>query len=124
MSGTSFRLEVKDEGDDDNTRKSKRDRKAQALVSEAKKDFQPDDDAPAKDAVEEWLTEMQADAEFNTSAYVDCFLSENLVRKYIGHKSLSSIDCIQKEILKLKEREEKTNRERISAFRYDKPPLI
>lgn len=76
-----FRLEVKDEGDDDNTRKSKRDRKAQALVSEAKKDFQPDDDAPTKDIVEEWLTEMQADAEFNTSAYVDCFLSENLVRK-------------------------------------------
>ena len=103
-----FRLEVKDEGDDDNTRKSKRDRKAQALVSEAKKDFQPDDDAPTKDLVEEWLTEMQADAEFNTSAYVDCFLSENLVRKYIGHKNLSPIDGIQKEIVKFKEREEKT----------------
>lgn len=103
-----FRLEVKDEGDDDNTRKSKRDRKAQALVSEAKKDFQPDDDAPTKDIVEEWLTEMQADAEFNTSAYVDCFLSENLVRKYIGHKNLSPIDGIQKEIVKFKEREEKT----------------
>lgn len=103
-----FRLEVKDEGDDDNTRKSKRDRKAQALVSEAKKDFQPDDDAPTKDIVEEWLTEMQADAEFNTSAYVDCFLSENLVRKYIGHKNLSPIDGIQKEIVKFKEREEKS----------------
>lgn len=103
-----FRLEVKDEGDDDNTRKSKRDRKAQALVSEAKKDFQPDDDAPTKDIVEEWLTEMQADAEFNTSAYVDCFLSENLVRKYIGHKKLSPIDGIQKEIIKFKEREEKS----------------
>jgi|TARA_R100001530_G_scaffold8234_4_gene8722 hypothetical protein len=103
-----FRLEVKDEGDDDNTRKSKRDRKAQALVSEAKKDFQPDDDAPTKDVVEEWLTEMQTDAEFNTSAYVDCFLSENLVRKYIGHKNLSPIDGIQKEIVKFKEREEKS----------------
>lgn len=103
-----FRLEVKDEGDDDNTRKSKRDRKAQALVSEAKKDFQPDDDAPTKDVVEEWLTEMQTDAEFNTSAYVDCFLSENLVRKYLGHKNLSPIDGIQKEIVKFKEREEKS----------------
>lgn len=103
-----FRLEVKDEGDDDNTRKSKRDRKAQALVSEARKDFQPDDDSPTKDIVEEWLTAMQADAEFNTSAYVDCFLSENLVRKYIGHKNLSPIDGIQKDIVKFKEREEKT----------------
>ena len=103
-----FRLKVKDEGDDDNTRKSKRDRKAQALVSEAKKDFRPDDDAPTKDIVEEWLTEMQADAVFNTSAYVDCFLSENLVRKYIGHKNLSPSDGIQKEIVKFKDREEKT----------------
>nr|WP_309504547.1 ATP-binding protein [uncultured Roseovarius sp.] len=103
-----FRLEVKDEGDDDNARKSKRDRKAQALVSEAKKDFQPDDDSPTKDTVEKWLTEMQADAEFNTSAYVDCFLSENLVRKYIDNKNISPIDGIQKEIAKFKEREEKT----------------
>ena len=31
-----------------------------------------------------------------------------MVRKYIGHKSLSPIDGIQKEILKLKEHEEKT----------------
>ncbi|MCE8472765.1 hypothetical protein LZ189_27630, partial [Rhodovulum sulfidophilum] len=81
-----FRLEVKQEGDDENQRKSKRDRKAQALISEAAKDFEPRDDAPGKDDVDNWLEEILPDAEFNTSAYVDCFLSENLVRKYIAHK--------------------------------------
>ena len=84
------RLAVKDEGDDENARKSKRDRKAQALVSEAAKDYKPDEGEPAKDDVEKWLKEIHPDAEFNTSAYVDCFLSENLVRKYISHKSLQS----------------------------------
>ena len=111
-----FRLKVKDEGDDDNTRKSKRDRKAQALVSEARKDFRPDENAPTKDIVEEWLTEMQDDAEFNTSAYVDCFLSENLVRKYIDHKNLSPIDGIQKQIIDFKEREEKAKQKANISF--------
>jgi len=83
-----FRLEVREEGDDENTRKSKRERKAQALVAEATNDYLPDDDAPAKDEVDAWLKDITPDAEFNTSAYVDCFLSENLVRKYISHKSL------------------------------------
>lgn len=111
-----FRLEVKDEGDDDNTRKSKRDRKAQALVSEAKKDFQPDDDAPTKDAVEAWLTEMQSDAEFNTSAYVDCFLSENLVRKYIAEKQIQPSDGVKKQIAQWKERETKTKQDANISF--------
>ena len=103
-----FRLEVKDEGDDDNIRKSKRDRKAQALVSEVKKDFQPDSDAPIKDVVEEWLNDMQSDAEFNTSAYVDCFLSENLVRKYIVEKNITLKNNVKSNVTGFKDRETKT----------------
>jgi hypothetical protein len=93
-----FRLLVKDEGDDENPRKSKRERKAQALVSEAMNDYKPDDDAPAKGEVEDWLKEIMPDAEFNTSAYVDCYLSENLVRKYISHKGLPIKQNVQKRI--------------------------
>jgi len=100
-----FRLQIKEEGDDENTRKSKRERKAQALVAEATNDFKPDDDAPAKDQVDEWLNEILPDAEFNTSAYVDCFLSENLVRKYIGSKNLPLKPGIETKIKKFKEQE-------------------
>jgi len=100
-----FRLEVRDEGDDENMRKTKRERKAQALVAEATKDYVPNDDAPAKDDVDAWLKEIMPDAEFNTSAYVDCFLSENLVRKYISHKSLTLTQDIQNKIDKYKEQE-------------------
>tara|TARA_R100001377_G_scaffold65393_1_gene40791 strand:+ start:485 stop:2080 length:1596 start_codon:yes stop_codon:yes gene_type:complete len=100
-----FRLEVRDEGDDENKRKTKRERKAQALVAEATNDYVPDDDAPAKDDVDAWLKEIMPDAEFNTSAYVDCFLSENLVRKYISHKNLPLKPDIQTRIDKYKEQE-------------------
>lgn len=100
-----LRLEVRDEGDDENTRKSKRERKAQALVAEATNDYVPDDDAPAKDDVDAWLKEIMPDAEFNTSAYVDCFLSENLVRKYISHKSLPLKPNVQTQIDKYKKQE-------------------
>ena len=100
-----FRLEAREEGDDENKRKSKREWKAQALVAEATNDYIPDDDAPAKDDVDAWLKEIMPDAEFNTSAYVDCFLSENLVRKYISHKGLPLKSSVQTQIDKYKEQE-------------------
>ena len=71
------------DGDEENTRKSKKERKARGLYSAAREEYEPDDDAPAKDEVDHWLNDLRDDAEFNLSAYVDCFLSENLVRKYI-----------------------------------------
>lgn len=38
--------------------------------------------------VKKWRKELQPDAEFNIPAYVDCFLSENLIRKYIQEKKV------------------------------------
>ncbi len=78
-----LRLERGNDGDEENTRKSKKERKARSLYSAAKDEYEPDDDAPAKDDVDHWLNDLREDAVFNLSSYADCFLSENLVRKYI-----------------------------------------
>ena len=78
-----LRLDRDQSGDDENPRKSRKERKAQELYSAAREEYEPDEDAEEKDQVQEWLTSLREDAEFNLSAYVDCFLSENLVRKYI-----------------------------------------
>ena len=75
-------------GDEENPRKSKKARKAQELYSAAREDYEPAKDADEKDQVQEWLTDLSEDAEFNLSAYVDCFLSENLVRKYIVRRGI------------------------------------
>ncbi len=86
-----LRLSRGKEGDDENTRKTKRARKARDLYSIVSDEFKPQADAPGKDQVEGWMTELQQDAEFNISAYVDCFLSENLVRKYIHNRPVAKV---------------------------------
>lgn len=78
-----LRLDRGKEGDEENTRKSKKQRKARDLYSAAREEYEPDDDAENKDEVDTWLNDLRSDAEFNLSAYADCFVSENLVRRYI-----------------------------------------
>jgi hypothetical protein len=38
--------------------------------------------------VDGWLDELRDDAEFNIESYVDCFLSENLARRFIAERKL------------------------------------
>ena len=80
----ALRLGRGQEGDDENTRKTKKERKAHALYSAAREEYQPDDDALEKEQVDKWLDALRSDAEFNLASYVDCFLSENLIRKFIS----------------------------------------
>ena len=104
------------DGDEENTRKSKIERKARGLYSAAREEYEPDDDAPAKNEVDHWLNALRDDAEFNLSAYVDCFLSENLVRKYIKeHKIKLAISALN-EIKDWKEREAKRKSEANISF--------
>ena len=78
-----------DSGDDENPRKSKKDRKARDLYAAAREEYELDEISPEKDKVDEWLTALQEDAEFNFASYSDCFISENLVRKYIESNNLA-----------------------------------
>ena len=78
-----FRLNRGESGDDENKRKSKRQRRAQELYSAVREEYEPDAKSETKDIVETWLDNLRTDAEFNIASYVDCFLAENLVRKYI-----------------------------------------
>lgn len=82
------RLNRGEEGDEENKRKSRKERKARDLYSATREEYEPDKDAPAKDHVDKWLNDLRDDAEFNLTSYADCFLSENLVRKYIKNKKI------------------------------------
>ncbi len=83
-----LRLARGDEGDEENPRKSKKQRRARNLYQAARDEYQPSDDSETKDEVDSWLNELLSDAEYNISSYVDCFLSENLLREYIRTYSL------------------------------------
>ena len=92
-------------GDDENPRKSKKARKAQELYSAARQEYEPAEDTDEKDQVQEWLTDLKGDAQFNLAAYVDCFLSENLVRKYIAKHNILLTASAKNEISTWKSRE-------------------
>lgn len=83
-----LRLDRNLEGDDENNRKTKKERKARDLVNAAKDDYKLEDAAPNKDKVDTWLDALQDDAQYNLQSYVDCFLSENLIRRYLFEKSI------------------------------------
>lgn len=78
-----LRLNRGEEGDEDNPRKTKKQRRARDLYNAAKDEYKTEEGTETKDDVDGWLNELRPDAEYNLSSYVDCFLSENLLRQYI-----------------------------------------
>ena len=112
-----LRLDRGKEGDEENSRKTKKERKARDLYSAARKEFEGETDSPRKDVVDKWLDVLREDAAFNLSAYVDCFLSENLLRKYIGEHGKSLTKPAQDEIDAWREREK--DRKKAANISYD-----
>ncbi|MCC2602551.1 ATP-binding protein [Sphingopyxis yananensis] len=114
-----FRLEINKPGDSENTkRKSKRDRSAADLVSAVAEDYKiPDANKVTQDKVDKWVNDLHPDAEFNTSAYVDCYLSENLVRKYIIDANKPLSNGVQKEADSWKSKE--VDRKNEAGISYD-----
>lgn len=104
-----WRLDHKKSGDTDNVRKSKKDRASADLFNEVVDEYtEPDNESEAQ-TVKQWSDELSADAEFNFTSYAECFISENLVRKYIAHKAISPASE-QREIDKWRNRENSDKR--------------
>jgi hypothetical protein len=112
-----FRLARGHDGDEENPRKSKKDRKAAGLVSAAEEEFKPEAGTPNADLVQQWINELNPDAEFNVSSYVDCFLSENLVRKFLKHKAVKLQGGVEQQIEDWKKRE--TDRKAEANISFD-----
>lgn len=74
-----LRLSRDEDGDDEDARKTPKERRALSLYNLTSKDYT---DKTSGD-IKNWVKELQPDAAFNIPSYVDCFLSENLIRRYI-----------------------------------------
>jgi hypothetical protein len=121
-----FRLRKGEDGDEENTeRASPRQRKVKSLFHEAKADYEPKEKSKQRDQVDKWLDDLAPDAEFNISSYVDCFLSENLIRKFIVGKRIKSSKRADKEIEQWRKTEAKRLKEANVSFsvRRDKGGL-
>lgn len=69
--------------DSDLNRKNAKIKKAKSLYREVVKDYTGKDDGGIGD--DEFLKDLAGDAAFNSSSYMQCFVSENLLRKHIGN---------------------------------------
>ena len=115
-----LRLKHGKDGDDEEKRKSKKHRRASSLYSAAREEFEPDDDSPEKKRADKWLKELQPDAEFNLSSYVDCFLAENLIRKYIAEEGIQVDKGIYNKVDELRKSEKKAKDKATISFEISK----
>lgn len=109
-----WRTELKQDGDPDNNRITKKERKSRELVNEVAREYiTPEEKPEAKTKIEQWINDLNEDAQFNVSSYTECFISENLLRKYVKEKGVilpnSLVARIQEWKRKHKESKEKAN---------------
>ena len=102
-----WRIELKQDGDSENKRIPPKERKSKELFNEISKDFIPTGtNEPNKKKVEKWVSELDEDATFNFSSYGECFISENLLRKYITDKGISLGDKREEKVKEYRKKAE------------------
>jgi hypothetical protein len=82
-----------------------------SLVNIVSEDYSLPDKSPHKKKVDSWVDELAEDAQFNFSSYAECFISENLVRKFIEERQIALSPEAEKERDKWK-RTEANNKNR------------
>lgn len=106
-----WRIRHREEGDPDNPRLSRKERASLGLYGAVSKEYGLSKGSKNRGKVVSWVTELSADAAFNFASYADCFVSENLVRKYIKEKRLPLSEKAKAEAKKWKDRE-KTSKDK------------
>lgn len=110
-----WRVELGKEGDNDNTRMTKKERKSKELYDTVVDEYVPLKGSARRNIVDEWVKALREDAQFNLSSYAECFVSENLLRKYIKHKNLALSPEAKTNLERYKKREtDAKNRANIS----------
>jgi hypothetical protein len=112
-----WRIEHRKDGDPENPRISKTERASTALYNAVSEGYEPPEGSRARDKVDGWVNDLSEDAKFNFESYAECFVSENLVRKYIKEKRVPLSPEARAEAAKWKDKEtDSKNRGNISII--------
>jgi hypothetical protein len=84
-----WRTAHRSDGDPENERISRSHRASLGLFNAVSQEYEPPRGGKAAKVVEGWVNQLSADATFNFESYAECFISENLVRKYIQQKAIA-----------------------------------
>ena len=121
-----WRVEEGREGDSENTRMTKKERKSKELYDTVVDEYVPPRGSAQRNIVDEWVKSLRDDAQFNLSTYAECFVSENLLRKYIKHKKMPLSSEAQVNLEKYKQREVEAKNKATLSFeiRQNKDDLL
>jgi hypothetical protein len=100
-----WRRKHREDGDPENESITKTERASAGLYNAVAKGYETPKRTKATDKVEEWVNELSEDAAFNFESYAECFISENLVHRYIKEKRIPLSNEAQGEATKWKGRE-------------------
>lgn len=101
-----WRTQRNQDGDPDNPRITKKERKSKELFNTVVDEFTPPKGSEKRELVDEWANSLSDDAQFNLTSYAECFVSENLLRKLIKHKRLLLSAEANKTLVQYKTKEE------------------
>ncbi len=121
-----WRVELNQDGDPDNTRIKRKERKSMELFNVISEDFTPTPGTLNEDKVNSWIKELLEEAKFNFVSYGECFVSENLLRKVIKEKNIELSKDASKQVKKYKsrERENKLNADIAFEIRENNNDLL
>ena len=100
-----WRRKHRKEGDSENPIISKKERKAEELYNAVSCEYSMPEDKESKEKIDAWVDGLAEDARFNFTSYAECFISENLVRRFIEDKKITLSKEANNEIKKWKRRE-------------------
>jgi hypothetical protein len=84
----NWRIKHRDEGDSENQRISSKTRASLGLYNAISAEYEPAADSKTGKKVDAWFDVLRDDAAFNFESYGECFVSENLLRKFIEDRKV------------------------------------
>jgi hypothetical protein len=106
-----WRHEKRKTGDPESPRLTKKERSSVELYNAVSEDYTAPP-SPEKqenqEKVNSWVDAFADDAKFNFTSYAECFISENLIRKYIQEEDIEFTVEAERDIDKWKEREKQS----------------
>lgn len=100
-----WRIKHRQEGDVESDRISQKERASVGLYNAVSGEYEPPEESENKRKVDGWVDELRDDATFNFESYAECFVSENLLRKYIRDKNMAISQEAQTEVTQMRQKE-------------------
>jgi len=100
-----LRRKYRKDGNPEDTSISTKERKSEELYNVVSEDYMLPTKSDNHDQVDQWVNSLRDDAMFNLSSYAECFISENLVRKYLHEEGITISAVAQKEVDQWRARE-------------------